>query len=356
MALWQIVPVPKSPIAEDYDRCIWRTPLRYAVQLDVMILLQRIIEHFVAAVFSLHSTKALDALKLVIPACIAAIADVVMRKEATDIPSELCMHLQAAPGRQGFGLSIGHFDSQSETIEVHYPELHIARTAVLDYFSTQRSLTKIFCWENGNQPEDTLAEFFAGLCAEVAFPQNPIAYLAQTNALVMKNYPEFRCYRDIAFYFKYFQNTDLRKFPQKADYEQIHAELNFQFQMGQFMIQGMGLYLQCYPEPPLTFTHRYPSMTSPSHLTDPHIVRTEDDVLHIKNLPSFEDAIGQQDSELLISYLTVPYIRVPLVLTFFSTEDRIHSLKSKELQEVLDGVLFEVSKRTNQPTKALVCF
>lgn len=70
-------------------------------------------------------------------------------------------------------------------------------------------------------------------------------------------------------------------------------------------------------------------------------VNTEDDVLHIKNLPNFEDALGQRDSELLISYLTVPYIRLPLILSFFSTEDRIHALKSKQLRDVLDSVLFE---------------
>lgn len=70
------------------------------------------------------------------------------------------------------------------------------------------------------------------------------------------------------------------------------------------------------------FTHRFPSTATPSFLTDPHPVHTEDDVLHIKNLPNFEDALGQRDSELLISYLTVPYLRLPLVLTFFSTEDR----------------------------------
>lgn len=51
--------------------------------------------------------------------------------------------------------------------------------------------------------------------------------------------------------------------------------------------------------------------------------------------------MGQRDSELLISYLTVPYLRLPLTLTFFSTEDRIHCLKSQQLRDVLDSVMFE---------------
>ena len=68
---------------------------------------------------------------------------------------------------------------------------------------------------------------------------------------------------------------------------------------------------------------------------------TEDDLLHIKNLPDFKGVMNQRDSELLLSYLTVPYMRLPLVLSFFSTADRIHTLRSTELQEVLDAVLFE---------------
>lgn len=70
-------------------------------------------------------------------------------------------------------------------------------------------------------------------------------------------------------------------------------------------------------------------------------VKTEDDILHIRTLPDFNKAINQSDSELLLSYLTAPYLRVPLVLTFFATEDRVHSLRSKDLQDLLDAVLFE---------------
>jgi hypothetical protein len=51
--------------------------------------------------------------------------------------------------------------------------------------------------------------------------------------------------------------------------------------------------------------------------------------------------LNQRDSELLISYLTVPYMRLPLLLTFFGSEDRIHKLQSGQLRAVLDSVLFE---------------
>ena len=59
----------------------------YAQQLDLMLLLKRIIEHFVSSVFTVDHTRALDAVRMVVPACIAAVADVVMRQLAVDIPS-----------------------------------------------------------------------------------------------------------------------------------------------------------------------------------------------------------------------------------------------------------------------------
>ena len=48
-------------------------------------------------------------------------------------------------GIPGFGTTVGTFSEQSETMEVHYPELSVARTAVLDYFQSpnQRRLEKV---------------------------------------------------------------------------------------------------------------------------------------------------------------------------------------------------------------------
>jgi hypothetical protein len=35
----RLIPVPKSPDATDFDKCIWRTPMRYGLQLDLVICL-----------------------------------------------------------------------------------------------------------------------------------------------------------------------------------------------------------------------------------------------------------------------------------------------------------------------------
>ena len=51
--------------------------------------------------------------------------------------------------------------------------------------------------------------------------------------------------------------------------------------------------------------------------------------------------MGARDAELMLQYLLAPYLRIPLMLNFFSNEARLRSLRNKELQEVLDAALFE---------------
>ena len=50
-------------------------------------------------------------------------------------------------------------------------------------------------------------------------------------------------------------------------------------------------------------------------------------------------ALSQQDMELLLSFLTVPYMRVPLMLNFFSSEQRIHALRSNALRDLFESCI-----------------
>ena len=81
-------------------------------------------------------------------------------------------------------------------------------------------------------------------------------------------------------------------------------------------------------------------------------VHNEEDILHVKELPSFDGRLSQvpapprpvaprpcaraadlprladraraqSASELLLSYLTVPYIRIPLVVNFFASSEHV---------------------------------
>ncbi len=165
----------------------------------------------------------------------------------------------------GYGLSTGKFGDQSETIEVHTAELNIARTSVLDYFADQRDdvlpNNQIFCWENGNLPEESAARFLSETCEVLgnclsfsfsllipstqcnlifvpAFPQNQIsAYISGEQHLIIKNYPEFACYRDISFYFKYFMNTETEAFPRVGPWTQRDAQLAWRLTESGYLVR-----------------------------------------------------------------------------------------------------------------------
>ena len=51
--------------------------------------------------------------------------------------------------------------------------------------------------------------------------------------------------------------------------------------------------------------------------------------------------VAGRHSELLLQYLTAPYLRIPLVMAFFADQMRVTALGAPELQRVLDAVLFE---------------
>ncbi len=131
-----------------------------------------------------------------------------MRKTAVDIPSQACLHLQGL-NTLGESVSVGFFigthafGSQTETIEAHTPELHIARTSVLDYFEELQmgGLQEMWTWERSNSPRGAVDQmaaggfaYFAEICNELAFAEgNMAAYMAgnqYTGSLILKNYPE----------------------------------------------------------------------------------------------------------------------------------------------------------------------
>eukprot|EP00808_Paulinella_micropora_P027890 g22517.t1 len=193
-------------------------------------------------------SRALDALCLVVPGVLCAISDAVMRRRAKDLPSEVCSHLmgETRDGKQlgipGFGLSVATFATQTETMEVHTPELSVARTAVLDYFQSpqQRILEKIFTWEDNYfmKPGKTLTRYLRNVNRELSAPV-PTPYTCLLDnypmAPLMKEYPELRAYRDITLWWKYWLNTDLTAFPNwtsggmTSRYTRSSAEMRWQW-------------------------------------------------------------------------------------------------------------------------------
>lgn len=164
---------------------------------------------------------------------------------------------------------------------------------------------------------------------------------------------------------KSFQNYVSAEEPRELTrFGRMATQLNFAWnenEGGYTVSSFSGVELRCRPDPkqinPVTRKpippehlpiHRYPSTATPSFYVPPPVIKTEDDVIYRPNLPSFENQEGQvlnqRDSELLISFMTVPYMRIPLILSFFASDDRIHKLQSAELRLILDSVLFEPGK------------
>ena len=240
---------------------------------------------------------------------------------------------------------------------------------MLDYFTSpaQRPLAKIMSWEADHvlKPGRPLVALLRSLCREVALAvPHPHALLCDglpTSSSLMHNSPELRAYRDLGFFWKWFLNPDRSAFPnarapkkKDARADERVAELKRRPRMaaqlvwqwdgneGGYQVTMAGTALRCRPDPnaldPVTGRkvrpedlpqHRFPSAADPAAYVPPPPLRTEDDVIYRPGLPGFGDAasgapaaLGQRDAELLLSFLTVPYIRLPLVLTFFSRSAR----------------------------------
>jgi len=325
-----------------------------------------------------------------------------LRRRATDRPSEFCTHLMGETRdgdkkvSKGFGISMERLAKQSETISVHSPELNVARTEVLDYFQSayQQNLDTIFPWDEDHWPKPGrhTIRLFRNVCRERGFHRtNPHFILLTRNPITEKmdkNYYELHCFRDIVWHQKMVMNADPKDLPSFGTFTRMNAQCLWYVSMFMslslslspfhslthsrththtirywdsthkcYQVNVMNRRTFCLPLPdqkdkngkPLSFEHRFPSTATPSfYVESKQEVKREDDVLYVQNLPSFEDkygqVLGQRDSELLISYLTVPYLRIPLVFSFFATEDRIHKLQSEKLRDILDSVLFEPGK------------
>lgn len=70
-------------------------------------------------------------------------------------------------------------------------------------------------------------------------------------------------------------------------------------------------------------------------------VDSEDKILLYEDddFNSFDDSFTTEESEKLASYLTVPHLRIPLILLFFS-DSRLGALLNPRLQNLLECILF----------------
>ena len=99
-----------------------------------------------------------------------------------------------------------------------------------EQFAAQSALPQIYGWESSNALEVPTAKWIRTVAQGRAFPAditNVVQYIRDIDHLMIKNHPEFRCYRDIVFYYKLFLCPQSSAFPTKAAYTQRHAKLEF---------------------------------------------------------------------------------------------------------------------------------
>jgi hypothetical protein len=362
------LPLPANH-PERMEKCFWSQPLRYESQLDIMRLIDLNCKHFSACALSMPLTRDFDTARVLTLSCMAVMSDALIRIIACDVPSQFCLHFSgqhdsACFPKQAFGFDIGiSFAMQSENMLFTDASLCALRSQVLDYFHQQKADVKpdyiLFEWESTMQCGPALERLFEQLCHEVGFPHEELPqYLTGQMPEILSNFPEFKYYRDIVFAYKFMLSPTHEAFPKLRPWFQKEANLVWSYEAKEgYAIQGFSQILKCDFETEADkkkggisgfFRNMFggDSSRAPTSGANPSLlvgekINNEDDVLYIRPLPTFDNRLSQRDVELLLSYLTVPYIRVPLVLRFFAVPERVTALGCPKLRQVLDDVLFE---------------
>ena len=349
--------------------------MRYETQADLLRLLELLARHFTSSVFSLRVTRSFDAARIVTMACIATLSDCILRKVASDVPSQFSLHFsgEAEGPVSAYGFEMGYFLEESGFLSVPDAFICTARTQILDYFTQQKKFIVdddhiIFRFERDmsfGQGEKNLMD---QLCVQMGFvrgSQELPMYLTGENPLIVDNYPELALFRDTVFLFKALLAPSSGDLPELRPWFATDARLFWRvaktevrdkndssrlIREASFDVSGFGkkrmkcaAFQKTYDElggvekEKKGFLRSFlgvfgfgkskprapPSGANPSNLVK-GTVHTEDDVLHIRNLPDFGGRLRARDCELLVQYLTVPYLRIPLVLQFFAETSAHH--------------------------------
>jgi hypothetical protein len=386
----RVIPLPLPVGHPDRDQhCFWHAqPIRYETQADLLRLLSMLSRHFATASLSVKATRSGDAIRMLTCACMATIGDALLRKIATDVPSQASLHYAGlAPGPvQPFGFELGSFSEESEYLKFSSPETATARTQVLDYFHKLQTIVQadhvMFAFERTSECSPADKRYMDQVCVQLGFVRGQeAAYFTGVDPLVLDHYPEIGFFRDLVFMFKLVMVPTSDKLPELRPWMPTDGTLKWSLDAtaAQYIVGAFGRKLDCKQESLISIEEQQvqqivkrkgffskilrfvgagqrtfrsiPSQANPSILVGER-VDTEDDILHVRVLPDFDGTLGARDCELLLQYLSAPYLRIPLILNFFSVELRLKSLRTRSIQEVLDAALFEPGQWKEEDTLA----
>jgi hypothetical protein len=328
------IPVPLGPSTRLKRRCVWHdTEMLHAQQQAVVALMLSLAQQLMTCVAAVKREHDVHGLMITVVGCMAAICDAVLRSPCKDLEGRSSGMKQALD--QGFALSTDTFVKQAEVFPVFSASLLTLRAEVLDYFTELPSPGQgqaMFSWElynydpNNNDRENV--NFAKAVCKSMNLEMMADKDFVYESSLVQTSlFPEFGGYRDVAFIWKYMLNP--------------HSEPGYCAAGRRIEIKSLLRSIAgSMPGTGLAF----PSLTRPSHYTGKSEVFSENDVLHLHTLPDFDGSLGQRDSELLLSYLTVPYLRIPLLLDFIASDYRMYALKNETLRDCLECCLSECGR------------
>lgn len=285
-----------------------------------------------------------------------------------------------------YGLRAPLFGLQTDHSEISTPEVNVTRAAIADYFESQETSAKysLFEWEKDTwtmEPRAADLRFLRSVTNLYYLQLGEFAarQIAGEDTFLVKTFEEYRAFRDIVFWFKYVQCTDeeLPPEPRSDPYKWEDAELKWELKAEKHGgAQKAGSHyanhskkalfkVTCKLDGDKFLTRRRKQTAMQTYAPEPRAsnlrwgadasanslgvevppgssgITTEDDVLHVWTLPAFDNTISQADSEQMISILTTPYLRIPLLLQFFSTQSRMHALGCESLRRILQAAVLE---------------
>ncbi|KYK65659.1 EF hand domain-containing protein [Toxoplasma gondii TgCatPRC2] len=394
-----VVPLPLPHTDPLVSQSLWHAAaLRRDTQIELLRLLHALARHFAATFFSLPNSRSMDAERLTTMAAVCCLADCILRLPACDEPSTVSLFYSGlADGPvQPFVFDISGFAEESSFLLLYDPVYATARTQILDYFSALRREVPwshvMFAWEKGLHLGEGDRLFLEHVAVSWAFPrQRPSVelYMSGEKSDIADLFPEFVYLRDLVFMFKALMTPAANALPDLRRWSVADATLRWRFdpteerfsvtafqkqlncsffgtendyyekvrsQKGavyrQSVFQRLAQWLGVGEKPRAPPSGADPSTLLPaSALAAGDRITTEEDVLYIKKLPTFNASLRPQDCELLLQYLTAPYLRIPLVTQFFAEEGRADALVLPQLQLVFSAVLFEPWHFQHEETK-----
>ena len=388
----KVLPVPK-PIESDKSHCIWRKDeITKVQQMELLSNLYTLVSYYATVWQSIeYPTREFDSEKTLVSYCALAIFEVIVKTIATEEPLLLSQLLNEDNYRLSHGICDDNRDFKkncASLMELIDPQYVVVRNDLLEYFDSVERVSKDEIFDL-RMPEaqnfelqryTATAIFFRRLIERYGYelisakdPNPPpemkalVMWMTSMDYPLLGEHPDFQFLRDTVILCKFlatsepYENELLRKRLNAEGAPKWH--ISFGDTSGanghQWSTSSQQLYweLQNVRGPDLDiadisiFAFGYRDLSygeglvlqSPSSL--PRILSktyvTEDDILHIDKLPTFNDVLSREESELLLSYLTVEYVRIPLVVAFFASQDRHMYLFIEKLQKLFRSVLFE---------------